>query len=171
MSDEQARAFAVVAHGDQRYGQHPYVKHLDDVAAVCRYYFVCCDELVEIAYLHDVLEDTDVGVDQLSDQFGVLVTDACLVLRDEPGANRRDRKRRTHAKLAMSTNRWALKVKAADRLANVRACLEHDPDGLLDMYRGEHAEFRKAVYREGMCEMLWVELDGLLGGIVPEGKR
>jgi hypothetical protein len=27
-----ARAFALVAHGDQRYGEYPFIVHLEDVA-------------------------------------------------------------------------------------------------------------------------------------------
>ena len=33
---DRARAFAVQAHGDQRYGDEPYVVHLDEVAAIVR---------------------------------------------------------------------------------------------------------------------------------------
>jgi hypothetical protein len=45
-----------------------------------------------------------------------------------------------------------LKVKTADRLANVRNCIITSNDGLLKMYKKEHAAFKEAVYRPGICE-------------------
>ena len=53
-------------------------------------------------------------------------------------------------------------VKVADRLANVRTCLIDDRRGLREVYSREHPAFRRAAYREGLCEPLWVELDTLL---------
>jgi hypothetical protein len=55
-------------------------------------------------------------------------------------------------------------VKAADRLANVRSCLVDQHNGMLAVYRKEHPTFRRAAYREGLCEPLWRELDALLNG-------
>ena len=57
----------------------------------------------------------------------------------------------------------ALVVKAADRLANVRACIADRKRDLLDVYRDEQEAFRRAAFRPGLCDALWTELDAALG--------
>ena len=68
--------------------------------------------------------------------------------------NRRERKARTNAKLAAvsADDAAALLVKAADRLANLRASAGGGAGSKLDMYRREHPTFRAAVYRPGLCD-------------------
>ena len=56
----------------------------------------------------------------------------------------------------------ALIVKAADRLANVRACVADGNQRLLEVYRSEHPTFSRAAYRPSLCDTLWAELDSLL---------
>ena len=56
----------------------------------------------------------------------------------------------------------ALLVKVADRLANVRACVQDRREKLWARYRGEHPAFKAAAYRRGQCEPLWAELESLL---------
>ena len=91
---------------------------------------------------------------------------ACVaLLTDQPGANRKERKAAAYAKLAQVSGplELALIVKAADRLANVRASVKDDNARMLQVYRGEHPTFRQAAYRPGLCDPLWSELDALLG--------
>jgi len=52
----------------------------------------------------------------------------------------------------------ALIVKAADRLANTRACIDDGKDGLLKVYQSEFETFYKAAYRPGQCDDLWERL-------------
>ncbi|RQP25373.1 HD domain-containing protein [Piscinibacter terrae] len=167
---EKARSLAVRAHGDQKYGEHPYVVHLDDVAALAQPYG---EVAVAVAYLHDVVEDTTVGLAEVEDQFGKAVAACVALLTDEPGANRKERKTKTCAKLAQvrADNEVALVVKAADRLANVRACVTDGKKGLLSVYQGEHAAFRLAAFRPGLCDALWIELDSLLKDGTPDARR
>jgi guanosine-3',5'-bis(diphosphate) 3'-pyrophosphohydrolase len=151
------REFAIQAHGSQRYGNEPYSVHLDAVAALAG------PDHEAVAYLHDVLEDTTVAAAEVERHFGPHVRACVELLTDPAGANRRERKRLLHARLRAvgPEHHAALVVKAADRLANVRASASDSPD-LLAMYRGEHEEFRAAVYRPGLCEHLWQELEQLL---------
>ncbi|MFT7224393.1 MAG: hypothetical protein ACI82Z_001950 [Cellvibrionaceae bacterium] len=53
----------------------------------------------------------------------------------------------------------ALLVKAADRLANMRACIRIQDQGFLDMYKSENTVFRTSAYRPNLCENIWIELD------------
>jgi len=158
----EAREFAIRAHGDQRYGDQPYAYHLDAVAGLLASFG---DDAQIVGYLHDVAEDTAIGLDQIREQFGDRVAAWVALLTDEPGANRRERKAKTNAKLAAAGTdaTLALVVKAADRLANLRESAGGGDGSKLGMYRREHLEFRRAAYRPGLCDALWKEMAGLLG--------
>jgi len=159
----RARAFAAEAHAGQRYGDEPYTAHLDEVAARVQPF----GELHQtVAYLHDVVEDTPTTLPEVEALFGDLVARCVALLTDEPGDSRKARKQLTHAKLgcvdAAAEEAVALVVKAADRLCNVERCVLHEDRGLLRMYRREHREFRRAVYRPGLADGLWAELSTLI---------
>lgn len=156
----KARDFAIAAHKNQMYGVHPYSYHLDAVASIVRKY----GEAAEVvAYLHDVVEDTDVSLDEIEKQFGSLVARCVAILTDEPGKDRKERKSKTYAKMAKVTGEknLALLVKAADRLANVRASVADKNNKLIEMYKSEYSVFKSAVYRDGLCEEIWHELETL----------
>lgn len=161
-----ARSFAIQAHAAQKYGEHPYVFHLDQVAAIAAPYG---EDAVAIAYLHDTVEDTDVTLAEIERRFGPKVAACVDLLTDAPGPDRKTRKAKTYARMAdvSGPNETALVVKAADRLANVRACVHDRKKSQWQVYQGEHAAFRAAAYRAGLCDPLWSELDVLLS-VFPE---
>ena len=156
-----AREFAIFAHGDQRYGEHPYVFHLDQVVGNLSGFGPVAET---VGYLHDVVEDTSITILEISEKFGPLVAECVALLTDEPGSNRKERKTKTYKKLAAVSgpSELALIVKAADRLANVRACIADGKAALWSVYRDVHPTFRAAAYRPGQCEALWGLLDDLL---------
>jgi guanosine-3',5'-bis(diphosphate) 3'-pyrophosphohydrolase len=157
----RARSFAIAAHGEQTYGDKPYACHLDAVAALAAPYG---DVAVVVAYLHDTVEDTTASIQDIDTAFGAAVAACVSLLTDEAGVNRKERKAKTYAKLADAGGELevALIVKAADRLANVRACVQGHRSDLLKLYRREHQAFRQAVYREQLCDPIWNELDHLI---------
>ncbi|MCG8611283.1 MAG: HD domain-containing protein [Pseudomonadales bacterium] len=159
---DKAKAFAFSAHEGQRYGDKPYSVHLEDVVHLLGPFGLNAQI---IGYLHDVVEDTDVTLDQLQDEFGVFVAQCVDILTDKPGSNRAQRKRQTYALMArvVGDHELALVVKAADRLANVSACVKSSNLKKFTMYRDEHEQFKSAAYRQDLCESLWNELDQLIG--------
>jgi (p)ppGpp synthase/HD superfamily hydrolase len=159
---DRARQFAVERHGDQKYGDLPYWVHLDRVATLARDYG---SDAVVIAYLHDVVEDTATTLDEIAAEFGSFVSRCVHVVTDEPGADRRERKARTYRKMAQVDGELevALIVKAADRLANLRACTSSGNERLLAVYRREQPVFRDAVFRPDLCDPLWREIELLVG--------
>jgi guanosine-3',5'-bis(diphosphate) 3'-pyrophosphohydrolase len=154
----RARNFAVAAHGDQKYGDQPYVAHLDAVVQILAPF----GEQAQVAgYLHDVVEDTAVSLQTIRDEFGSEIADCVALLTDEPGSNRKERKRLTNKKLSAvgADRQLALFVKAADRLANVRQSAQEKSGSKLEMYRREHSAFREAAYRPRLCDEIWEEMD------------
>jgi guanosine-3',5'-bis(diphosphate) 3'-pyrophosphohydrolase len=156
-----ARLFAIAVHGDQKYGDDPYAKHLDAVAALAEPYG---KQAVTVAYLHDAVEDTSATLAQIEQQFDPFIATCVGLLTDEPGPTRKERKAKTYTKMATVTGptELALIVKAADRLANVRACIAGARAAQWEVYRSEHAAFHHAAYRAGLCDPLWAELQQLL---------
>jgi guanosine-3',5'-bis(diphosphate) 3'-pyrophosphohydrolase len=166
---EKARLYAVAAHGNQQYGDRPYSFHLDAVAALAEPYG---EDAVVVAYLHDTVEDTDVTLASIEAEFGSRVAACVSLLTDEPGANRKERKARTYAKLAQAKGETelALVVKVADRLANVRACIADRKVSLWRLYQSEQQAFKKAAFRSGQCDPLWSELDRFLADGAFDGQ-
>ncbi len=158
---EKAREFAIERHGKQKYGDSPYSVHLDEVASIASEFG---DAAAIIAYLHDVVEDTDTTILEIESLFGALVSQCVAILTDEPGSNRKERKAKTYEKMSKVSGELelALIVKAADRLANFRACVAQKNNSLLSMYKREHPVFKEAVYRSNLCESIWQEMEGIV---------
>jgi (p)ppGpp synthase/HD superfamily hydrolase len=168
-----ARTWAEQMHGTQCYGPFlPFVYHLDRVASLLVPFG---EEAVIVGYYHDILEDTKVEFHTLVQRADERVARLVQYVTDEPGRNRRERKAATNQKLAGVPPEFelALVAKAADRLANLRQCVLEktrpqpgefpaNAGSKLDMYRREHAEFRKAVYRPGLCDQFWSEIGDIL---------
>lgn len=171
---KDARTFALDAHGDQKYGTHPYHIHLDAVAELAREYG---ETAQVVAYLHDVVEDTSMELSAIETRFGGLVAGCVAILTDEPGKDRAEKKRKTYAKMATVSGelQLALIVKAADRLANMRACVADENTRLLSVYKNEYETFKQAAYREDLCFSLWHEMDQIFrstqhGGSDPNAR-
>jgi (p)ppGpp synthase/HD superfamily hydrolase len=137
--ESQAKTLAVDAHKNQKYGVHPYVTHLADVVA--RVKTITQDpEIIAAAWLHDIVEDTDVTLEQIKQQFGDNVANIVWAVTGR-GENRKEKMANAIAKIAQTPGSEL--VKSADRLSNVSASL---PSGLannpkkLKMYRDEHKD-------------------------------
>lgn len=177
-----AREFALWAHQDQKYGDKPYVVHLDEVVAVLREYGYTDDDSVAAGFLHDVLEDSKIA---RYDDLGFVSQDvrqALLFCKDEEGPNRKTRKLATYQRCNQAITLWrchisspaefkdpmawiplAVRTKVADRLANLRNCIVNNPS-LLQMYQKEAGAFYVALYFPGICDAMWDEYDRLLPG-------
>lgn len=106
----RAREFAIQYHGDQKYGDKPYVYHLDKVASyVGNAHF----KVQVVAYLHDVLEDTDCDYETVAFNFGEDVAYAVELLTKFPDYE-------YNAYISdIKTNGMAHAVKIADTKANL----------------------------------------------------
>lgn len=117
---ELAKTIATMAHeGQKRWNGDPYITHPLRVAGVMSGWRDKC-----VAVLHDVIEDTDVSVEELREEFGDEITEAVVALsrRDaddgEPTESYREFVRRT------ALNPIAKVVKIADVEDNMRDLAE-----------------------------------------------
>ena len=157
----KARQFAVERHGNQCYANQPYSVHLDAVAELAEEFG---ENAVIVAYLHDVVEDTPTSIEEIQSQFSDFIASCVAIVTDEPGETRKLRKAKTYKKMAAVKGELelALVVKAADRLANLKASVANKSAKHLNMYQSEHDSFRKSAYRPGLCEHLWNEMDEIV---------
>ena len=127
---DRALAFATIAHGEQKrkYSGEPYIVHPIEVMEIVK--TVPHDEaMLAAALLHDVVEDTDVTLEEINQAFGEdvasLVDDLTDVSKPEDG-NRKARKALDREHSAQSSPR-AQTVKLADLISNSSDILENDP--------------------------------------------
>lgn len=157
---KKVKEFAINAHGNQKYGDQPYIVHLESVAEIVKPYGKSAQI---IAWLHDVVEDTSVRKTEIEQEFGNFIAECVGVLTDEPGADRKEKKAKTYAKMAKTGQELnlALIVKAADRLSNIKACIAFKRYSKLEMYKNEHEAFKTAAYRPGLCDDLWEKMEAV----------
>ena len=158
--EKRASDFAKRAHTGQEYGTGAFhEKHLARVVATLRRFGVEDPVLLAAAWLHDAVEDTDVTDADIRREFGDEVGDLVWRLTDEAGENRKERHRLTHLKIRERPE--AVRVKLADRIANVESSLE-ERTHLRGMYRAEHPAFLEHLYRPGEWEEMWNHLNALI---------
>ena len=154
------RKYAIEKHADQRYGDHPYIYHLDMVYEESLSHGL--EPVVSVAsFLHDVIEDTEITHADLVREFGsVELADLVECVTDEPGKNRKERKLNTYPKIKANDNAVALKL--CDRISNIKSCIENKNSGLLAMYKKEHNEFEEWLRTSETHPSLWEELDRIM---------
>lgn len=119
MSVEEARELAVLAHGEQR--DRDGSLHIDHVARVAAG-AASSDAVQRVAWLHDVIEDTAVGVDDLRRRVSDSEVDALMLLtHDDPDESYDDYISRLLAAEG-EAGELARAVKESDMLDNLRRC-------------------------------------------------
>lgn len=158
---EQAREFARLAHAGQVYGAGAFFEfHLVRVVATLERFGEEDPAVLAAGWLHDVLEDTATSVDILLPEFGGEISDLVVRLTDEREGSRRERQERTHARIRGKQK--AVRVKLADRIANVEANIEMNSPLVDRMYRKEYSRFREHLYQQGEFPEMWRHLDALM---------
>jgi (p)ppGpp synthase/HD superfamily hydrolase len=124
-----AQGFAMCAHRNQRrkYEDAPYVVHCERVARTVAEYTDDAN-LIAAAFMHDVLEDTDVTAEEMRRMFGDIITDLVPEVTDvsRPSDGKRQvRKEKDKEHLAKSSPGGAT-IKLADLLDNCVSIAAHD---------------------------------------------
>jgi len=117
-----ALRFATAAHkGQKRKSGGDYISHPKEVARIVKQYKNShnLDALIQAAYLHDTIEDTDTTYKDLVKQFGGLVAGMVKDLTSDKDAIEAMGKGEYIANKMAKMSSWSLVIKLADRLANV----------------------------------------------------
>lgn len=139
--EERAKVFATAAHGGidhrRKYTGEPYINHPAAVVEIVRT-VPHTPEMLAAAWLHDVVEDTPVTLDEVRAVFGDIVGELVYWLTDKAkpeDGNRATRKAidRAHSAQAPAA---AQTIKLADLIDNFASISEHDPDFAV-VYRRE----------------------------------
>jgi (p)ppGpp synthase/HD superfamily hydrolase len=167
----KARELAARAHGEQKYGKYPYTYHLKKVEEALRRFGYDPDsaededhvalswDLVTAAWLHDVIEDTQVTRSEISQQFNHRVASLVWAVTNPVGGNRAWRASKVYPKIINTP--YALILKLADRIANVEASVE-TKSGLINMYAKEWDAFQSKYRIKGEHDDMWKYIDRLI---------
>ena len=137
-----ALRFAIKAHGTQRrkYSGEPYVTHLIEVSKILEEYNHTPD-MIAAALLHDVVEDCNVTMDELCNNFGPKIgmyVHYCTNVSAKQDGNRAFRKK-------MDADHFALgppesqTIKCADFISNCNNILKHNLEFFHSAFKHEKA--------------------------------
>lgn len=144
-------SYANKMHGDQKYGNQPYLHHLVDVVNILEDFGFTEYKFQAAGYLHDVLEDTEATSGDLIRGFGTEVAEIVIACTGE-GSTRSERQSNILHKLRYCPD--ACIVKLADRIANVEMGLKEENFEKLEMYYNEYGDFSDVVRPHVPSDML-----------------
>ena len=124
----EAIAFAVKAHDKMRRknGESPYILHPLEAAVIVGT-MTNDQEIIASAVLHDVVEDTDISIEEIGDKFGSRIKELVQSETENKRADRppeetwRIRKEESLIDLKNATDIAVLMLWLGDKLANMRA--------------------------------------------------
>ena len=128
---ERAIQFATQAHQGQfrKYTGEPYITHPLAVMEIVKGVPGHTEEMLVAAVLHDVVEDTDVSLMEIQEEFGDVVSDLVLHLTDisTPEDGNRLKRKRKDAEWYAQGSAQAQTIKVADFIDNTRDIAQNDP--------------------------------------------
>lgn len=148
---QYAATMAAQAHATQLYGTMPYIVHVTEVVRNLQKFHYDDEDILIAGFLHDIMEDvpeyfgpmkdTLYQIDLTEHPIEVYFNKNVYCLVDAVtglGKNRKEKKASMIAKLQAYPK--AIPLKMADRLANIKNCVLHNPR-LLDMYKKEFTDY------------------------------
>lgn len=139
---DKARTYATAAHGAvgqrRKYTNEPYITHPTAVAELVRAHGGTRD-MIAAAYLHDVIEDTQLTFDDLKEAFGESIAWKVDALTNKAGKEDGNRVQRfviNCRALINSLDEETMVIKLCDLLHNTSSIVEHD-HGFAAIYLAE----------------------------------
>ncbi len=117
----KAMQMALDAHKGQMYGDKDYSYHLASVVDKCKELYESCDNaenLIAVAWLHDVIEDTPVNATIIYYRIGAEIANAVVSVTKVKRESYDDYIHR------VKNNSLGLKVKIADTLCNLEESIK-----------------------------------------------
>ena len=144
---QRAILFATEAHHGQtrKYTGEPYIVHPLEVMEIVKT-VPHTPEMLAAAVLHDVVEDTDVTLSDIWNEFGYKVRQLVADLTDISVPSDGNRKARKHLDLIHTAKALpqSKTVKLADLISNSKSITEHDPK-FAKVYMKEKAALLKVL--------------------------
>lgn len=145
--ERSAKQFATKAHAGQqrKYTGEPYIKHPAEVVELVRS-VPHTEAMLAAAWLHDVIEDTPIRLEDIEQAFGKEVADLVDDLTDVSHPSDGNRRKRKHLDLlhTAKTSPAAKTIKLADLISNTRSIVAHDPE-FARVYLTEKAALMKVL--------------------------
>lgn len=131
---EKARTFATAAHSAvgqvRKYTGEPYINHPAEVVGLLEAFSITQPEMLAAAWLHDVVEDTSVGIDLIEKEFGRCIADLVSGLTDvsRPEDGNRARRKAIDRKHSAAQSPACQTIKLADLICNTESIISRDPE-------------------------------------------
>jgi guanosine-3',5'-bis(diphosphate) 3'-pyrophosphohydrolase len=162
----RAYRFSEIAHrGQVRNSGDPYITHSVEVAKILAE--LGLDTVtVSAGLLHDVVEDTDIGLRDVEDEFGKPIADIVdgltKIAKLPTGGSSQERQVESYRKLLLSIAKDArvIIVKLADRLHNMRTLDWLPPEKRTRIAQETRDLYAPLAHRFGMAKVRW-ELEDL----------
>lgn len=164
------KQFGIDSHAsvNHKYDGKPYSVHLKLVHKYGKRYIYLLgnlskykiEHILGICWLHDLIEDCRLTYNDVKSYCGYMAAEIVFALSNEKGKFRRDRANNKYYD-DMKKVDYAVFIKLCDRLANIEYS-KRKSSGMFNVYKNEHAEFRKKLYEPRFAAMFF-DMEIMLG--------
>jgi guanosine-3',5'-bis(diphosphate) 3'-pyrophosphohydrolase len=172
----RAYKYSDVAHAGQvRHSGEPYVSHCVEVARILA--DLQLDTItVACGLLHDIVEDTDITVEDVARDFGpevAQIVDGLTKIANLPMSSREERQVENYRKLLLSIAKDArvILIKLADRLHNMRTLDWLAPEKRRRIAQETRDLYAPLAHRFGMAKVRWELEDLAFKHLEPEAYK
>ena len=172
----RAYKYSDVAHAGQvRHSGEPYVSHCVEVARILADLQLDTTTVVS-GLLHDIVEDTDITVEDVAREFGseiAQIVDGLTKIANLPMSSREERQVENYRKLLLSIAKDArvILIKLADRLHNMRTLDWLAPEKRRRIAQETRDLYAPLAHRFGMAKVRWELEDLAFKHLEPEAYK